>query len=109
VTSINIPGSVTYIDTLAFSNCTNVEKIICKSDVPPRCGLDVFRKISRTDCTLYVPETSGSSYKDTAPWREFSNIVFTLGDSTYTSAISKLTAFATHTPANRTRMGNTAK
>lgn len=58
----------------AFNGCKNVKKIICQGDTPPACGADALTGISRTDCTLYVPETSGS-YQNTSPWSEFANIV----------------------------------
>lgn len=59
----------------AFNGCSNVKKIVCQGDTPPTCGTKALDGISRTECKLYVPETSGSNYKNTAPWSEFTNIV----------------------------------
>lgn len=73
--SITFHKDVTAISQNAFNGCTNVKKIICQGDTPSACGADALKGISRTECTLYVPETSGSNYQDTTPWSEFTNIV----------------------------------
>lgn len=73
--SITFHKDVTIIVQNAFNGCTNVKKIICQGDTPPVCGTDALTGISRTDCTLYVPDSSGSSYHSTTPWSEFTNII----------------------------------
>lgn len=75
IESITLHKDVTTIVQNAFNGCKNVTKIVCQGDTPPVCGANALEGISRTDCTLYVPETSGSNYKNTAPWSEFTNIV----------------------------------
>lgn len=73
--SITLHKDVTTIVQNAFNVCKNVKKIICQGDTPPACGAKALEGISRTECTLYVPETSGSNYNSTSPWSEFTNIV----------------------------------
>lgn len=73
--SITFHKDVSVIVQNAFNGCTNVKKMVCQGDTPPVCGADALTGISRTECTLYVPETSGSNYRNTAPWSEFTNIV----------------------------------
>lgn len=73
--SITFHKGVTTVAQNSFNGCTNVKKIVCQGDTPPACGADALTGISRTDCALYVPETSGSNYQNTTPWSEFTNIV----------------------------------
>lgn len=73
--SIYLPHGITKIGEHAFANCTKMKKIVCLSDTPPECDTDALKGISRTDCMLYVPMTSGLNYQNTSPWSEFTNIV----------------------------------
>lgn len=73
--SITLHKNIAIIGQNAFNGCKNVKKIVCLGDTPPVCGADALEGISRTDCTLYVPETSGSNYHNSTPWNEFTNIV----------------------------------
>lgn len=75
VESITFHKDVTTIFQNAFNGCENVNKIICQGDTPPVCGADALTGISRSECTLYVPKSSGSNYQNTLPWSEFENIV----------------------------------
>lgn len=75
IESITFHKDVATIVQNAFNGCTNVKQITCQGDTPPVCGTDALTGISRTDCPLYVPDSSGSSYQSTTPWSEFSNII----------------------------------
>lgn len=98
--SITLHKGVTAIVQNAFNGCNNVKKIVCQGDVPPVCGAKVLEGISRTNCTLYVPETSGSNYQNTAPWSEFTNIV---GGGTDTPDTPKTCEVPTITFDNETK------
>lgn len=69
-----------YIENAAFYDCSKVKSITCACKNPPAFevmwGEDgAFGGISKTHCTLYVPEVSVDKYKETAGWNEFANIV----------------------------------
>lgn len=73
--SITFHKEVLAVGAEAFSGCSNVNKIICQGDLPPVCGSGALYGISRTKCTLSVPNMSESSYQDMTPWSEFTNII----------------------------------
>ena len=73
--SIAIPNSVTSIGSYAFEGCTGLARVYSCNPIPPTCGSDVFYSVSKTDCILYVPAGSYSTYWFTSDWGEFKNIV----------------------------------
>ena len=73
LTSIEIPGSVTRIDTYAFLYCASLQSITCKAVVPPSLGSYVFENVDKS-IPLYVREGSIDAYKAANQWKEFANI-----------------------------------
>lgn len=73
--SITLHKNLTTILKNAFNGCTNVKSIICQGETPPVVGANALDDISRTECSLHVPNTSLDLYKSTFPWNEFSNII----------------------------------
>lgn len=62
LSSITIPSSVTNIKASAFSNCYGLGKIVFNSSVPPTVASSNAWNNLPTDCKIYVPSGSLSSY-----------------------------------------------
>lgn len=77
LTSVTIPNSVTQIGDEAFYGCnelhTFVSEITNASNVS--LGNEVFEGVSKTECVLYVPIESASSYHEADQWKEFTEII----------------------------------
>ncbi len=74
LTSITIPNSVTTIGGWAFSGCSNITEIYCLATSVPSTYSNAFLNSHIETATLYVPEESIDSYKNTAPWSSFGTI-----------------------------------
>ena len=75
LTSITIPGSITYIGEAAFYDCSNLREVCCQADDVPGTGSWVFDNTPIASATLHVPAGSIEKYKTTSPWSGFGNIV----------------------------------
>ena len=75
LTSVTIPGSITYIGEAAFYGCSNLKDICCQADNVPVTGSWVFDNTPIASTTLHVPAGSIEEYKATSPWSGFGNIV----------------------------------
>jgi hypothetical protein len=75
--SLTIPSSVITIETNAFGNCNNLKSIYANSIVPIDLSntVNVFKNVSKTTCTLYVPFGSKTLYQNASEWKNFTNIV----------------------------------
>jgi len=71
LTSIVIPCSVTSIEKYAFTHCRKLTTITCRNTVPPTCEMYAFENVNTATCTLEVPLTSISTYRETSPWSGF--------------------------------------
>ena len=78
LTSVAISNSIVFLRYIyysanrAFQNCTGLKKIYMACPVPPDF---YFTGVSTTDCILYVPIGSYSSYWAATGWGDFENIV----------------------------------
>lgn len=59
----------------AFSNCTALKKIYSGITNPGRLYDNVFYKLDKSACILYVPVGSKGLYQETDGWKAFPNIV----------------------------------
>lgn len=73
LTSIEIPNSVTSIDSYAFKSCERLRKITMKCQTPPTIQSESFP--DRTLQTLYVPKGCKSVYEEADYWWQFKEIV----------------------------------
>ena len=75
--SINIPKSVTHIGSYAFYYCSGLMSIYANSSIPIDLTniSDVFYTVSKTNCILYVPIGSKTSYQNAEQWKDFLKIV----------------------------------
>ena len=88
LTSVTIGNSVTTIGNYAFSGCSGLTSIKSKILSPDKVSMDssVFYEVDKSNCTLYVPQSTKGVYQATWPWSAFVNIVevpFAPGDVNY--------------------------
>ncbi len=58
----------------AFENCYGINKIVCKSEVPPLVMDGAFNGVPKDNFTLEVPESSVYLYQTAPGWSEFKRI-----------------------------------
>ena len=75
LTSITIPASVTNIASFAFNGCRQLREVYCHAEELPSMGAVVFYLKAIDSTTLHVPTSALETYKTTAPWSSFGNIV----------------------------------
>ena len=86
LTSVEIPSSVTSIYSSAFSGCSSLTSIFVSRETPVSIYSDVFDKVDKQKCTLYVPQGTSANYKKAEVWKTFTNIVenyYRIGDTPY--------------------------
>ena len=69
--SVVIPEGVKSIAAGAFAYCTSLNSIYCLSATAPSCEANAFDKVDLTWCTIYVPATGATSYKEGKVWKDF--------------------------------------
>lgn len=67
-------GESTYLSGLAFSNCSNLKKVIADSSTPANISENTFNSDTYYKGTLYVPIGAKDAYKAATGWSKFSNI-----------------------------------
>lgn len=55
----------------AFAYCTSLSEIHCKNVTPVTITADVFKKVTTSNCTLYVPVGAKSAYSSATVWKGF--------------------------------------
>ena len=74
LTSVTIGSSVTSIGYYAFG-CSQLKDVYCYAENVPSPATYAFNGSYPKNATLHVPAASIDSYKATAPWSSFGNIV----------------------------------
>jgi len=77
LTSITIPFSVEKIGYRVFSNCIGLRSIYVETESPIDLeeDSDVFFRVDKATCILYVPSGAKRKYRQAAQWKEFKQIV----------------------------------
>ena len=75
--SIEIPSSVTYIDTFAFQNCASLTSVTLMSNEPPTLDDTAFY-ISPLEA-IYVPASALDAYKAHDDWAQYKDIIVPIG------------------------------
>ena len=88
LTSVTLGKSVTTIGNSAFRGCSGLTSIKSKILNPDKVSMypDVFERVDKNNCTLYVPQGTKGVYQATPQWSAFVNIVevpFAPGDVNY--------------------------
>ena len=66
-----IPKNVENIRANAFTNCFQLNSIVCEAQNPPQVDASAFNGVAKDNFTVEVPEASVSSYSTAPVWREF--------------------------------------
>ena len=76
ITKLEIPATVATIGERAFANIDKLTDVTCWAEEVPTTDRTVFENSYIEDyVTLHVPYGSLEKYKETAPWKNFKNIV----------------------------------
>jgi|GEM_PF-982389 len=88
--TLSLPVSVTSIGSYAFADCSNMNQITANWSVPLDISnsVSVFRGISKTECTLYVPYGTVALYAAADQWKDFVNITENDGFSIDAATVS---------------------
>ena len=84
LTSVTIGNSVESIWYGAFANCPELLDVYCYAEKVPSTDRNAFDGSYPEYVTLHVPDASIDSYKATAPWSVFVNIVGLSGEESET-------------------------
>lgn len=76
LTSINIPVSVTLLCYRVFADCKNLTSIYVHTHQPLdlSCNSEVFYRVDKTNCILFVPVGSKTLYSNANQWKDFEQI-----------------------------------
>ena len=75
LTYIILPSTLTRIYGSAFAGCTELLDVLCYAESVPSTASDAFKDSYVEGVTLHVPATAVNSYKNTAPWSGFKEVV----------------------------------
>ena len=71
MTSVIIPSCIESIGTMAFSECTSLQEIVCKAETPPTITASTFSDTN--NCPIYVPADSITAYTSANGWSDLSS------------------------------------
>lgn len=66
-----ISKNVEFIRENAFSNCFQLNSIVCEAQNPPQLDATAFNGVAKDNFTVEVPEESVNSYSTAPGWMEF--------------------------------------
>ena len=75
LTTVTLPNTLKQIYPSAFANCAELLDIYCNAESVPNTTADAFNGSYPEYVTLHVPAKAMVSYKATAPWSNFGEIV----------------------------------
>ena len=68
---VELPASLTKINTAGFFACRRLQQIICKATTPPELGNQVFSGVNVSNVVLKVPASAVDAYKADNEWKKF--------------------------------------
>lgn len=71
LTAIALPKGVTWVRGSAFQDCTGLKEIRVHASVPPKADYQAFYGVDTETCKLMVPEGTRDAYKEADEWKEF--------------------------------------
>ena len=71
ITGMTLPSTLEEIGTGALYGLTNLTTLYCNATTPPTVSRATFNTATYTNCTLYVPYGSVSTYKAKSYWKSF--------------------------------------
>lgn len=69
--TVVLGDKVSSIKEGAFAYCSSLSEIHCKNVTPVAITADVFKKVTTSNCTLYVPVGAKSAYSNATVWKGF--------------------------------------
>lgn len=78
--TIDISSTVTSIEARAFSGSDRLTDVICRATTVPQADRTSFENSYQNYATLHVPAVCVTTYKETAPWNEFKEIIALIQD-----------------------------
>lgn len=76
ITTVNLPASITSINSYAFDGCNKVSTFKCLATTPPTLGINALGTIgSSTTLSIKVPSASVNTYKSASGWRSYSDYI----------------------------------
>lgn len=73
--SVDMSSAVKAIRQWAFKDCSGLQTVVCRAEVPPTVTDDAFDGVTCREVTLYVPAASIDDYKNSDYiWKEFQDI-----------------------------------
>lgn len=80
--NVVIPDTVTEIEHRAFMNCTSLESVIMQSTNPPTLNYYYWGMGLISTATIYVPDSSVSSYKNAEYWEKYKDQIKPISEYT---------------------------
>ena len=74
LTGIVIPASVMLINEYAFSQCINLNSIVCEGEEPPLVADNAFLGVPKDNFTIEVPKGCVEKYRNARGWGDFKRI-----------------------------------
>lgn len=74
IEAVVFPKNLESIKANAFFECFNINRIVCKGEIPPYVQSRAFEGISKENFTLEVPESAVAQYQAAPGWNEFRRI-----------------------------------
>jgi len=75
LTSVTIGSGVTRVGSESFSKCSNLAEVYCLAEKVPTTDATAFKNSYIDYAKLYVPASAVESYKSTAPWSGFKEVL----------------------------------
>lgn len=74
LTGLIIPEGVLMIDEYAFSQCINLNSIVCEGEEPPLVADNAFLGVPKDNFTIEVPKGCVEKYRNARGWGDFKRI-----------------------------------
>ena len=74
LTGVVIPANVVLIDEYAFSQCVNLNSIVCEGEDPPLVADNAFLGVPKDNFTVEVPKGCVEKYRNARGWSDFKRI-----------------------------------
>lgn len=74
LTGVVIPANVMLIDEYAFSQCINLNSIVCEGEEPPLVVDNAFLGVPKDNFTVEVPKGCVEKYRNARGWSDFKRI-----------------------------------
>lgn len=71
LTTITLPKGVTWVCGSAFQDCIGLKEIRVHASVPPKADYQAFYRVDTETCKLMVPEGTRDAYKEADEWKGF--------------------------------------